>query len=129
MASAENRADSDDKDRRHHTHDTYSSLKGRIEAFTAKKTPVSEPGREIENIVNNHIKPPLLKLLYGDKSALLQLNPVIKNFRKIFKNNNTLNSNYCLSYNTCNTLANEAQAIIDDILAFRDYLDRASKST
>ena len=107
--------------------DTYDALKRRIEAFTAKKTPLSEPGREIENAVDEHIKIPMFKLLDGNNTAVFQIRPAIIGLRKLFQNNNTFRSNHRVSNNTCTRLANEAEALLNDILTFRQYANMPSK--
>ena len=109
---------------------SYTALQRRIDNLTARTTPVAEPGRHIEKYLN------MLKIMFGylidfaqhsDNRAKYedyaeQTQSKITRLRTAFhmNNKNTYLNNHRVSNNIANRVADQAQALYDDIVRYNE---------
>ena len=110
---------------------SYTALQRRIDNLTARTTPVAEPGRHIEKYLN------ILKIMFGylidfsqhseyDRARYEdyaeQTQSKITRLRTAFhmNNKNTYLSNHRVSNNIANRVADQAQALYDDIVRYNE---------
>jgi hypothetical protein len=109
---------------------SYTALQRRIDNLTARTTPVAEPGRHIEKYLN------MLKIMFGylidfaqhsDNRARYedyaeQTQSKITRLRTAFhmNNKNTYLNNHRVSNNIANRVADQAQALYDDIVRYNE---------
>jgi hypothetical protein len=118
--------------------DSYESLQRRIDELTAKTTPVAEPGRHIEKYLNMlktmlgylldfSVHPEYARAKYEDYAG--QTQQKITRLRTAFhmNNKNTYLSNHRVSNNIANHVADQAQALYDDIVRYNESIEYASE--
>ena len=110
---------------------SYTALQRRIDNLTARTTPVAEPGRHIEKYLN------MLKIMFGylidfaqhseyDRARYEdyaeQTQSKITRLRTAFhmNNKNTYLNNHRVSNNIANRVADQAQALYDDIVRYNE---------
>jgi hypothetical protein len=120
---------------------SYIALQRRIDNLTARTTPVAEPGRHIEKYLN------MLKIMFGylidfaqhseyDRARYEdyaeQTQSKITRLRTAFhmKNNkNTYLNNHRVSNNIANRVADQAQALYDDIVTYNESKFQSSSGS